>query len=71
MMNVINSIWYSQMANTKIIGIVHVVDEYEGDKFYIGSALGNDQADDEQHIAETGATFPLEVGAKLFNIKLT
>lgn len=70
MKNVINSYWFSQMGNFETIGIVHVADEYDGDKFFIGTARGEDKLDDEQHIADTGAKFPLEVGAKLFGLTI-
>ena len=70
MRNVLNSYWFSQLGNPRTIGVVHIIDEFEGDVFFIGVAYGEDELDDEQHIAGTGAKFPLEAGAKLFNLKI-
>ena len=68
-MRVIDSIWFTQMGNPGIIGVVQVFDEFTEDKFYIGTAPGVEQREDEQHIADTGAKFPAEVGKLLMKNK--
>ena len=67
MRKVVNSIWFSQMGNTRPIGIVKVEgDEYEKQPlFYIGNADGYDKSNDEKFISETGARFPADEGLKL------
>jgi len=70
MRTVVDSYWFSQLGNPRTIGIVHIIDEFDGDSFFIGNADGIDKLDDEQYIADTGAKFPLEVGAKLFNLNI-
>jgi hypothetical protein len=60
-MKILESYWFSQMAGT-VIGIVKVENKIGEIKYYIGSSLGNSQEDDEKHIAERGAKFPIEAG---------
>jgi len=67
-MKVIDAYWFSQMGNVSIIGIVKVFDEFDGDKYFIGTAPGDDKEEDQRHIADTGAKFPKEVGDLLFLI---
>ena len=67
-MEIIDAYWFSQMGATNILGIVKTTDEFEGDRYYIGTATGNIQEEDKIHIAETGAKFPKEVGDLLFLI---
>ena len=69
MRNVINSYWFTQLGNPRTIGIVHIVDEFDGDLFYIGNADGIDEMDDEQYIVDTGAKFPKDAGLRIFDIK--
>ena len=61
---IVNVIWFNQMGSPDIIGIVKVDNGFDI-KFYIGTASGHDLIGDEEHIAETGAKFPLEAGLKL------
>lgn len=66
-MKVLDSIWFSPMLETKIIGIVKCEVEYEGIKYYIGTAMGGSQEHDAIHIAQHGATFPSDAAEKLFS----
>jgi hypothetical protein len=70
MRNIINSTWFSQLGHPGTIGIVHMLDEFDGDLFFIGTADGYDKIDDERHIADTGGKFPIDAGLKLFNLKI-
>lgn len=57
---ILNSMWFSPMRGNTI-GIVIIDNGYEK-KAYIGTGLGfGVQTDDEQWIAKTGATFPLDI----------
>jgi len=60
MNKILNSTWFGY------IGIVKVQTEYDGIKYYIGSAKGENQTDDEQHIADWGNTFPPKAGRAIF-----
>ncbi len=60
-MKVLDTIWFSPMGGA-IIGVVKVETEYDGIKFYIGTASGEDKEDDSRHIAERGSTFPISAG---------
>lgn len=64
-MKILDSIWFTPMGGS-LIGIVKVQTEYEGIKYYIGTASGANEAHDAQHIAETGGRFPSESAEKLF-----
>ena len=68
-MSILDVMWYCGSSN---VGIVRVLDQYEGIKYYIGSPpgaeWGNDEEADKQWIADWGSSFPLEVGDKLFGI---
>lgn len=56
--DVIDSIWFSSLADSSTIGIVKINTGY-GIKWYIGSVQGSDQSYDEQYIAKWGtAIFP-------------
>lgn len=48
------------------VGIVRVVDPYDGVKYYIGQCSGRDEMSDIQHIADWGSTFPKAAGEVLF-----
>jgi len=56
-MEILDSVWYHQMGNFKVIGIVKIKTDIGEEKTYIGEADGFDQHQDEIHIAETGALF--------------
>jgi hypothetical protein len=48
------------------IGIVRVMDPYDGAKYYIGMAAGHDEQDDIETIAAWGSRFPNDAGDVLF-----
>lgn len=58
-----NVMWFS---GRNCVGIVRVVDPYDGVKYYIGVGQGFDEAHDAAYIADWGAKFPKEVGDILF-----
>lgn len=60
-MKILGSTWFSQMGGT-FIGVVKTQNEAGEIKYYIGSCLGDNQEDDEKHIAEAGAKFPEDAG---------
>jgi len=62
---VTDSIWFSEMGSSNIIGIVKV-DTGFGIKYYIGTASGENIKDDEVKIMEKGAHFSEKAGKKLF-----
>jgi len=64
-MKILDSYWFNPMGSA-IIGIVKVETEYDGIKYYIGTASGRDTDDDARHIAERGAKFPTETAETLF-----
>ena len=64
-MKVLDAYWFTPMGSA-IIGIVKVETEYDGIKYYIGTASGRNTDDDVKHIAERGAKFPEESAKKLF-----
>ena len=64
-----NVMWFIEADQSRILGIVQVETEYDGIKYYIGTACGKHESDDEYHISKYGAKFPKKVGDKLFKIK--
>lgn len=62
-MQVLDAIWFS---GTSTVGLVQVLDEYDGIKYYIGIATGMDEEVDKEHISAWGASFPKNVGDILF-----
>ena len=66
----IEVLWFCGRSN---VGIVKVIDEWDGVKYYIGSppfmeyAPHNEDAD-KQWIADWGSTFPKNVGDILFGV---
>ena len=50
------------------VGIVRVLDDYEGTKYYIGECEGTDEESDAQHIADWGSSFPRDAGDVLFGV---
>lgn len=62
-MKIIDVRWFTAI---KCVGIVKVDDPFDGIKYYIGVAHGEDEERDKQFIADFGAKFPKDVGDKLF-----
>ena len=56
--------WFSA---AHVVGIVRIVDPYEGVKYYIGAGRGFDEADDVAYIAGWGSSFPNQIGDILFD----
>lgn len=55
-MKITNAIWFTQMGEAKIIGIIIGEDEETGEmKAYIGTGYGINETIDANHIAKTGA----------------
>lgn len=63
-MEILDVRWYC--AGHGNVGIVKVLDEYEGVKYYIGQCSGTDEKYDIEHIASWGSTFPIDAGEVLF-----
>lgn len=57
--------WFS---GRNCVGVVRIVDPYDGVKYYIGVGQGWDEASDAEYIADWGAKFPVEVGDILFGV---
>jgi hypothetical protein len=56
--------WFNGVS---LVGIVEVMDPYDGLKYYIGSPPQEGSEDDDMRwIADWGARFPMEVGKILF-----
>lgn len=68
MMKVLDVKWYC--AGHGNVGIVQVMDEYDGIKYYIGSfpgeARGHSEEEDIQWITDWGSSFPKDAGNLLF-----
>lgn len=62
-MKVLGVRWFS---GSSCVGLVRVLDEFEGIKYYIGSVSGMDKAVDTEHVAAFGARFPNDAGDLLF-----
>lgn len=62
-MQVLDVIWFS---GTSTVGLVQVMDEYDGIKYYIGAVSGMDEKVDTEYVAAWGARFPKNVGDILF-----
>lgn len=60
--NVTDSVWFNK------IGIVRVETKFNGIKFYIGKADGQNQEEDEQRIAKLG--MPVRVQTMLHFFKI-
>lgn len=56
--------WFSAAAGT--VGIVQVVDPYEGICYFISHVTGISEQADKEYIADWGARFPNDAGEKLF-----
>ena len=69
-MNVIEVLWFCGGHGN--CGIVRVLDEYDGYKYYIGAfpgeAHGHNEQEDMQWIADWGSSFPKKVGDILFGV---
>lgn len=57
--------WFS---GAQCVGIVRVLQDYEGTVYYIGPALGGDEAIDTEYIMAYGARFPNDAGDLLFGV---
>jgi hypothetical protein len=64
--NVLDVRWYC--AGHGNVGIVRVMTEYEGIRYYIGRCEGINEDVDSQYIADWGSRFPIEVGDVLFGV---
>lgn len=64
-MEILDVMWFCGRSN---VGIVRVLDEYEGIKYYIGSPAGVDEETDKNWIASWGSTFPIDAGDVLFGL---
>ena len=65
-MEFIDVMWFG--GGSQCIGIVRCKDEYEGEKYYVGSVSGMDEQVDIEHIMAWGATFPKRAGDSLFGV---
>jgi hypothetical protein len=65
-MKLLNVMWFCGRTS---VGIVCVMDEYEGIKYYIAAVGGLDEQADTQFIMDWGSTFPKDAGDKLFGVK--
>jgi hypothetical protein len=63
-MKVLDVRWFNSNG---CVGIVKVLDNYEGVRYYIGIASGNDPIADAKYIANWGALFHKGAGDKIFN----
>ena len=69
MMEILDSYWFTNTTSMNgCIGIVKVLDKWDGVKYYIGAGRGGDAASDAELIAGWGSSFPTEVGDKLFGV---
>lgn len=66
-MKIVAAEWFC--AGHGNVGVVMVVDEYEGVKYYIGACKGIDEEDDKQWIADWGSRLPNHVGNALFGVE--
>lgn len=60
---IVGACWFT--GSSCFIGIVKILDEFEGFKYYIGKAHGSNELDDANNIATWGSPFPKEAGEKL------
>lgn len=58
--------WFSGRST---IGVVRVVDPYDGPKYYIGPGQGISEEADTKMIRDWGTRFPNDAGDVLFGIK--
>lgn len=65
-MNILDVRWFC--AGHGNVGIVRVMTEYEGIRYYIGQCNGADEEVDSQYIADWGSRFPVEAGDVLFGL---
>lgn len=57
-MKIVDAMWFTQMGAEGILGIVKVERSHGGGfEFFIGTAGGDHEESDAQHIAATGAVF--------------
>ena len=56
--------WFTSTKST--VGIVKVIDPYDGICFYISGVDGTSEDSDKNYIADWGARFPTDIGERLF-----
>jgi len=67
-LQILEKYWFSQLANSKIIGIIKCKDMITKEiKIYIGLALGNDEIRDIKFILDYGSKIDKEVFKILLN----
>jgi len=67
-MKIINTIWFSEYAKEKPIGIILGEDETTKEKkVYIGTGQGIDEGEDTGHIVSCGSKFPLAIAKEVYN----
>lgn len=57
--------WFCGKTN---IGIVRVLTECDGIRYYVGGCLGRDEQEDQEEIAAWGSTFDNHAGDILFGV---
>ena len=64
-MKILGTRWFCGRTN---VGIVRVLHEYDGIRYYIASIEGFSKAEDAEFIASWGSYFPNEAGDILFGV---
>jgi hypothetical protein len=68
-MKIFGCTWFSQMNERKIIGIVVWYNDGEQRvEARIGCVRPSDEQQDQEHVCQTGARFPLHLACKLLNL---
>ena len=62
----VNVKWFTGGAGC--VGVVRIIDEFDGAKYYIGVAEGDNEDEDVEHIMGWGSRFPKSVGDVLFGV---
>ena len=62
----VQATWFSNSLGC--VGIVQVLDPYEGFKYYIASVPGLSEDLDMQRVADWGSTFPKDLGDRMFGV---
>lgn len=63
-MKILDVMWFC--AGHGNVGIVKILDEYDGIRYYLGQCKGLDIDEDINHIHHWGSVFPNEAGDVLF-----
>jgi len=66
-MKILDKTWFTNRDGCT--GIVRVETDYDGIKYFIGHAHGDDEDYDAEYVAEWGSTFPTYAGDALFGIR--